>query len=1065
MLRSPVSPVSRVTDALGLREGEAARTARLFVFIFLMTASIVLGKSAQRGIFLAAYPRSAIPDAFLLSAAVLAVASFATSAAAGRLGLKRLVQLLLAIGTSLLALASYAVRAGQPFAPMATYVIVEALASLLLVQGWSVTTEALDVRAAKRLLPLIGVAAGLAWTVGGLSVPELVRWVGAPSLLLAVCGLLVSTGVALEVIGRLDLASPGSPGSPGSRDAEPRDSTSFWATAIGSLRYIFSEPLLRVLAAIITLDLLVEQVTDFQLFSVAQEAFHAEPARIAAFMGRFYGATGAITLVASFTFSGRLLARVGSTRSMTLAALWVLCLSLAFLVSPTFLVIVLVAGGDRILKQSLSAPARTQIMGALPAVRRAQAGAVLRGILASAFAVVGATALKLLQKEIPVRWLSLATALMAAALLVAILGFLRRGYVLALRRTVDKRRLDLDAPGEAQRSLDREQVALLGAELRSADVERAQFAASMLANGEISLVRPLLQGALEHPSAQVQASAVQALSSFGQRSDAGAIARTLQRSGDARVQCACLRALAKLEAKEELPAVERLCEAADPRVRALARACLARFEASQLDRFRSMLTSADEAERAAAAWAVGQVQLTDEELRSSFAHLLDDSSLAVRREAVGAAGWFADLTIVKGLVFALAEQTVAPAAYDAFPQLDDSGVQSVELALRDAPAAVISQTASALSRGAGDRSLDLLTTLLGHEDASVRHRAARSLMAQRRTRDEWHPDGPRLMSAILAELERGYRFYATLIALAQARPASLSDEARRFLGGEIRLRIRQTEDRLLALIAVASDRRVAGMSGQLRDASPQTLARVIELLEQSIDAELARLVVPFIEPQTAEARSKEAHERFHVPPQYWSDPMAGIIDMNDEHLRRCALLAWRERMKAEYPAMADHDQPLLHLVERIRFLRSVPLFKELAPEDLMKLAEIAEPVEQVAGHRIFKKGDPGEVLCVVVRGRVEIRDEGRVIASQGEHEFFGELAVLDHEARSADAFCAEDTELLQIGAADLEELMDRRPEIAKEIIRVLARRLRQTTRAMLSLGPAAPAPSRTGNAR
>jgi hypothetical protein len=391
----------------------------------------------------------------------------------------------------------------------------------------------------------------------------------------------------------------------------------------------------------------------------------------------------------------------------------------------------------------------------------------------------------------------------------------------------------------------------------------------------------------------------------------------------------------------------------------------------------------------------------------------------------------------------------------------------VELALRDAPAAVISRTAAALSRGAGDRSLDLLTRLLGHEDASVRYRAARSLMTQRRTRDDWRPNGPLLLSAILAELEQGYCYYATLIALAQAQPASVSDEARRFLGGEIQSRIRQTEDRLLALIAVASDRRVAWMSGQLRGASPQTLARVIELLEQSIDAELAKLVVPFIESQTAEARSKEAHERFHVPPQYWSDAMAGIIDMNDEHLRRCALLAWRERMQAEYPAVADREQPLLHLVERIRFLRSVPLFKELAPEDLMKLAEIAEPVEHVAGHRIFKKGDPGDVLCVVVRGRVEIRDERRVIASQGAHEFFGELAVLDHEPRSADAVCAEDTALLQIGGPDLEELMERRPEIAKEIIRVLARRLRQTTQAMLSEGPAAltPLPAHATTAR
>ena len=44
---------------------------------------------------------------------------------------------------------------------------------------------------------------------------------------------------------------------------------------------------------------------------------------------------------------------------------------------------------------------------------------------------------------------------------------------------------------------------------------------------------------------------------------------------------------------------------------------------------------------------MGRVQLTDEVLRSSFAHLLDDSSLAVRRDALGASGWFADLPIVR----------------------------------------------------------------------------------------------------------------------------------------------------------------------------------------------------------------------------------------------------------------------------------------------------------------------------------------------------------------------------------------------------------------------------------
>jgi HEAT repeat protein len=1043
MLRGVVPDPRRIAENLGIREGEAARTARLFAFIFLMTSGIVLAKSAQRGIFLAAYPRSAIPDAFLLSAGVLAVASLCTSALAARVNLKWLVQILLAAGAVLVAAAAAAVKSGRSWAPMATYVLVDALSSLLLVQGWAVTSEALDVRSAKRLLPLVSVGAGLAWTAGGLSVPELVKWVGAPALLMRVPLVLLAAVVALEVVARFDLKA---------KDAHPpQRAAGFFAGAADTLRYIFSEPLMRVLAAIITLDLLVEQVTDFQLFSVAQDHFRSAPGQIAGFMGAFYGVTGAVTLLAPFTFSGRFLTRLGSSRSAALAALWVLVLSVLFVVAPSFAVIVLIAGGDRVLKQSLSSPARTQILGAIPAVRRAQTGAVLRGILASGFAVVGAGVLKLLQHELPVRWLSISTAVMAVILLGVILGYLRRGYVIALQRTVDKRRLDLDAPGESHlRQLDREQVALLTEELKSLDPERAGFAVTMLANGQPPLSRPLLIRALSHPASEIQAQAVEVLSSFGERADAGPIAAVLERSPNTAVRCACLRALATLGATECAPTVQRFVASAEPRERALARACLAKFETGRAD-FESMLRSPVEAERAAAAWAMGRVPLAYEQFQESFAPLLTDSSIAVRREAVGAAGWFTDLPIVRGLVLALGEHAVAPAAYDAFAQLADGGVESVEVVLRDAPTQVISRTASALSRGAGDRSVDLLTRLLGHEDASVRYRAARSLIVRRRSHAAvWRPAADLLLRAIRAELEQGYRYYATLFALAEANAVAVPDEGqRRFVQGEIRSRIQQTEERLLSLIAVTADRRVARLSHSLRDASPQTVARVIELLEQSIDAELAKLVVPFIEPRSTEARAKTASERFNVPAQYLRDPVVGIIDLNDEHLRRCALLAWRERMLAEYPSVADREQPLMHLVERIRFLRSVPLFKDLTPEDLMKLAEIAEPEEYVAGRAIFRKGEPGDVLCIVVRGRVEIRDGTRVIASQGPHEFFGELAVLDGEPRSADAICAEDTELLQIGGPDLEELMERRPEIAREIIRVLARRLRTTTQVML----------------
>src|SRR3970282_2258785 len=77
------------------------------------------------------------------------------------------------------------------------------------------------------------------------------------------------------------------------------------------------------------------------------------------------------------------------------------------------------------------------------------------------------------------------------------------------------------------------------------------------------------------------------------------------------------------------------------------------------------------------------------------------------------------------------------------------------------------------------------------------------------------------------------------------------------------------------------------------------------------------------------------------------------------------------------------------------------------------------------------------------------------IAPRPPPEVFGELAALDGEERSADAVCAVDTELLRIARADLDELMERRPHVAREIIRVLAGRVRTATRRLKPADPVA----------
>ncbi len=129
----------------------------------------------------------------------------------------------------------------------------------------------------------------------------------------------------------------------------------------------------------------------------------------------------------------------------------------------------------------------------------------------------------------------------------------------------------------------------------------------------------------------------------------------------------------------------------------------------------------------------------------------------------------------------------------------------------------------------------------------------------------------------------------------------------------------------------------------------------------------------------------------------------------------------------------------------MRFLRSVPLFSEIPGEELQMVAEILDLVECPLGQCVFRKGDPGEDMYIIVRGRVAVRDGGADIATLGEREFFGELSVLDRGTRSADVVALEAVELLRLRASDLGELMAHRPQIREQILLVLARRLRALT--------------------
>lgn len=96
------------------------------------------------------------------------------------------------------------------------------------------------------------------------------------------------------------------------------------------------------------------------------------------------------------------------------------------------------------------------------------------------------------------------------------------------------------------------------------------------------------------------------------------------------------------------------------------------------------------------------------------------------------------------------------------------------------------------------------------------------------------------------------------------------------------------------------------------------------------------------------------------------------------------------------------------------------------------------------GGVIFIKGDPGDCAFVVVNGTVEIREGGRTLETVQSGEMFGEMALIEPEARVASAVAVGSTELTILDRPEFERLVYEEQGFAVMVMRLMARRLRAT---------------------
>lgn len=98
-----------------------------------------------------------------------------------------------------------------------------------------------------------------------------------------------------------------------------------------------------------------------------------------------------------------------------------------------------------------------------------------------------------------------------------------------------------------------------------------------------------------------------------------------------------------------------------------------------------------------------------------------------------------------------------------------------------------------------------------------------------------------------------------------------------------------------------------------------------------------------------------------------------------------------------------------------------------------------------AGQVIFREGEPGDVMYVVIEGEVAISVQGREIVSEGSGEILGEMALIDDTFRSATVTAKTACKLVPINKKRFMFLVQQTPFFALRVMRIMSERLRSRT--------------------
>ncbi|MBM3214147.1 cyclic nucleotide-binding domain-containing protein [Candidatus Poribacteria bacterium] len=971
----------------------------------------------------------------------------------------------------------------------------EVVFTLITLNMETAANQLFNIREAKRVFGFIGGGTVIADIVAGFAVTGLVRVLpSVADLLYLILALIAASGAMFAVIARRYRHAFTPSDASGAGDSEEPPAP-LWKS-----RYVL------LITAFVLASQLAYYFVDYQFKTAAEARFIGREEELASFFGLLFGALGFVKLFIQLFVTNRVLARFGIFGALLVLPVGLAVAGgvTAANVGALFALLCVVKGLDNTFRWTFISSAQPLLYQALPdgIARRAQnaiTGAIDPVSVGLSSVVLIAVTTSLVSRE-SIHLLSFGLVGIAAGWLVVVWR-LKRSYLSTLVESTQRRRVQV-----ALDVSDPTLVAELFRYLRNGSPVQVLSAARILERFRPEGFFDQLVPLMEHPSSEIQAMALDLLALRpGASSDEliEAVAARLPGPAhtaapacfDIAVQASAVRTYCLLMTEAAVDDVTHLLSHPLLPLRAAAvEGCLLAGGIEGIlaagPVLRRMLNHSSEDERVAACRIIASSNLRP--LYRPMVALIRDSDPVVSREAIRRAGQVGELRLIPAIIDALGD----PDAWDdAVTTLSSSiGIPAVEMLrnrVSDPGSTVLLRrhAARALSQIDAEPAVYALVEALDvcHE---VVHAEVLEALAFVRQRGGLSTSPP--MREALRRVIEGLYTTIRLAAPSDPRPEL------RYLSSALSDRLRAGRQRVLTCLQLVYPVDAVGSAEQyLSSESPALRAKGLELLDTILDDEHRSDVVTAFDDIDPARQIEHGESRFDLPEATIDALLTDVLRADDVTYSawmvavciRTAVLtgaplpsayltsiaksnradvAREEAIRAAFhqgsqdaiselkeAAIADHSLPgitlrsllsgdgsMLSTLDKVMFLKSVSLFASVRDERLLEVAVRSREERFTASRPILRKDEIGDSMYVVVSGRVAVHIGDQELVQLGERAFFGEMAVIDAEPRSADVTAVQDTITLRIGQKDLTSAMALEPDIARGVMRELSRRVR-----------------------